>query len=70
VFDQERVTQIAKAPGQGPRETQTLIKLTQQKHAAIAGKMSHGEVGDDLARTQVIKEQRLQVGGKLVGRSG
>jgi hypothetical protein len=33
VFDQERVAQIAKAPGQGARNPQTLIDLTQQEQA-------------------------------------
>ena len=68
MFDQERVTPIVKAPGQGPRQTQTLIELPQQEHAAITAEVSCGEVGDDLARTQVIKEQGLRVGESL-GRS-
>jgi len=59
------VAQIAKARGQGARNPQTLIELTQQEHAAIAAEMSCGEVSHDLARTQVIKEQRLKVGVKL-----
>jgi hypothetical protein len=65
VFDQERVAQIAKAPGQGARNPQTLINLTQQEHAAIAAERPCGEVCHDLARTQRIKEQRLKVGRKL-----
>ena len=68
VFDQEWVAQIAKAAGQGARNPQTLIELTQQEHAAIAAEVSCGEVRHDLARTQRIKEQRLKVGRKL-GRS-
>src|SRR5260370_37307853 len=70
VFDQKRVTEIAKAPGQGPRETQALINLAQQEHAAIAAEVSRGEVGNHLTRTQAIKEQGLEVGGKRLGRSG
>jgi len=69
VFDQEGVAQIAKAPGQGPRNPQTLIDLAQQEHAAITAEVSCGEVGDDLTRTEAIKEQRLKLGEKL-GRSG
>ena len=69
VFDQERVAQIAKAPGQGARNPQTLIDLPQQEHAAIAAEVSCGEVSNDLARAQGIKEQRLKVGVKL-GRRG
>jgi hypothetical protein len=69
VFDQERATQIAKAPGQRPRNPQTLIELTQQEHAAIAADKPRGEVGKHLARTQAIKEQWLAVSRKL-GRRG
>ena len=65
VFDQERVAQIAKAPGQGARNPQTLIDLTQQEHAAITAEVSCGEVGDHLTRTQAVKEQGLKVGRKL-----
>jgi hypothetical protein len=65
MFDQERVAQIAKASGQGARNPQTLIDLTQQEHAAIAAEVSCGEVCHDLARSQRIKEQRLKVGRKL-----
>jgi hypothetical protein len=36
VFGQERVTQIAKAPSQGPGNAQTFIDLAQQEQAAIA----------------------------------
>ena len=69
VFDQEGIAQIAKAPGQGPRNPQTLIDLTKQEHAAITAEVSRGEVGHDLTRTQGIKEQGLEVGEEL-GRRG
>jgi hypothetical protein len=31
VFDKERITRIAKAAGQGPRDAQALIDLTQEQ---------------------------------------
>src|SRR5580693_3221045 len=36
VFDKERITRIVKAAGQGPRDAQALIDLTQQQHPPIA----------------------------------
>ena len=36
MFDKERITRIVKAAGQGPRDAQALIDLTQQQHPPIA----------------------------------
>jgi len=36
-----------------------VIDLAQQQHAAVTGEVAGGKVGDDLAGTQVGKEQRL-----------
>ena len=36
-----------------------MIHLVEQQHAAIAGEIPGGELGDDLAGTQIGKEQRL-----------
>ena len=35
------------------------IHLAQQQHAAIAGERAAGKIGRDLARTQVLKQERL-----------
>jgi hypothetical protein len=51
MFDQERITCIVKAAGQGPRDAQALIDLAQQQHAPIAAKIACRKVGDDPART-------------------
>ena len=62
VFDQERITRIVKAAGQGPRDAQALIDLTQEQHPPIAAEIACRKVGDYLARTEVIKtkEQGLR----------
>src|SRR6516165_1667123 len=57
MFDKERITRIIKAAGQGPRDAQTLIDLTQQQHSPIAAEIAGRKVGDDLARTEVIKTE-------------
>ena len=45
-----------------------MIDLTEQKCAAVAGKVAAGKIGGDLAGTEVLKEQRLP--GTVWGRSG
>jgi hypothetical protein len=71
MFDQERITRIVKAAGQGPRDAQVLIDLTQQQHAPIAAEIAGRKVGDGLARTEVIKteEQGLRADRGLLRRS-
>src|SRR5258708_22676146 len=70
VFDKERITRIVKAAGQGPRDAQALIDLTQQQHPPIAADIACRKVGDYLARTELLKtkEQGLRAEGGL-GRS-
>ena len=46
VFDKERIARIAKAAGQGPRDTQALIDLTQEQHSPIAAEIAGRKVGD------------------------
>jgi hypothetical protein len=71
MFDQERITCIVKAAGQGPRDAQTLIDLTQQQHPPIAAQIACRKVGDYLTRTEVIKteEQGLRADRGLLSRS-
>jgi hypothetical protein len=38
-----------------------VIDLAEQQHAAVAGEIGGGELGDDLAGTEVLKEQPLVV---------
>ena len=70
VFDKERITRIVKAAGQGPRDAQALIDLTQEQHPPIAAEIACRKVSDYLARTELIKtkEQGLRAEGGL-GRS-
>ena len=70
VFDKERITRIVKAAGQGPRDAQALIDLTQQQHPPIAAEIAGRKVGDYLARTEVIKtEERGLRAERGLGRS-
>src|SRR6476660_1963047 len=55
VFDKERITRIVKAAGQGPRDAQALIDLTQEQHPPIAAEIACRKVSDSLARTELIK---------------
>jgi len=55
VFDKERITRIVKAAGQGPRDAQALIDLTQEQHPPIAAEIACRKVSDYLARTELIK---------------
>jgi hypothetical protein len=70
MFDKERITRIIKAAGQGPRDAQALIDLTQQQHSPVAAEIAGRKVGDYPARTEVIKteEQGLRADRGL-GRS-
>src|SRR6516164_11036113 len=54
MFDKERIARIVKAAGQGPRDTQALIDLTQQQHSPIAAEIACRKVGHYLARAQII----------------
>jgi hypothetical protein len=45
-----------------------VVELAQQQRAGVAGKLAAGEIGDDLARTEVLKEQRWVA--TICGRSG
>ena len=45
-----------------------MIDLTEQEHAGVGGEVATGKIGDDLAGTEVLKEQRLL--GTVCGRSG
>src|SRR6476660_2475524 len=62
MFDKERITRIVKAAGQGPRDAQALIDLTQEQHPPIAAEIACRKVGYDLTRTEVVKakEQGLR----------
>ena len=53
------VARIAETGGQRAGQTQAVIDLAQQQHAAVTGEVAGGEVGDDLACPEIGKEQRL-----------
>jgi hypothetical protein len=52
---------IPKALRQSISQTQVVIHLAQQQHAAIAGERAAGKIGHDLARTQVLKPHRVGI---------
>jgi hypothetical protein len=56
-----RVAPIGEGCRQRARQPQAAIHLAQQQRAPVAGEVAAGKIGDDLARTQVLKEQRLVV---------
>jgi len=68
MIDKAGVARVAETGGQRAGQTQAVIDLAQQEHAAVTGEVAGGKVGDDLAGTQVGKEQRLLVTD--CGRSG
>ena len=45
MFDKERIARIGKAAGQGARDTQALIDLTQEQHPPIAAEIASRKVG-------------------------
>jgi hypothetical protein len=47
VFGQIRITRIVKAPCQRPRNTQSLIDLTQKQHTPIAAEIAAGKICGD-----------------------
>ena len=61
VIHKAGVALVVKTIGQCQRETQAVIGLAQQQRAAVGGEGAAGEIGHDLARTEVLKEQRLVV---------
>ena len=61
VIDIAGVARVVKAAGQRAGQAQAVIDLAEQEHAAVAGEIPGGELGDDLAGTEVLKEQRLVV---------
>jgi hypothetical protein len=57
VFNKERMTRVVKAAGQGARDPQTRIDLTQEQHPSIAAEIACRKVGHYLARTQIVKTE-------------
>ncbi len=50
---------IAETLGQAVGQSKAGVHLPQQQHPAIAGEGAAGKIGRDLARTQVLKQERL-----------
>jgi hypothetical protein len=70
MFDKERIARIIKAAGQGPRDAQTLINLTQYQHSPIAAEIAGRKVGHYLARTEIIKTEKQGLrAGRGLGRN-
>jgi hypothetical protein len=61
VIHEPRIALIVEADGQGAGEAEAMVGLAQQQRAAVGGERAAGEIGHDLAATQVLKEQRLVV---------
>jgi hypothetical protein len=57
MFDKERITRIIKAAGQGPRDAQALIDLTQQQHSPVAAEIAGRKVGDYPALSLKLKSK-------------
>ena len=53
------LTGVGETVRQAVSQPEVGIHLAQQQHAAIAGECAAGKIGHDLARTQVLKQQRL-----------
>ena len=61
VIHKAGVAPIVETPGQRAGEAQAMIGLAQQQRAAVGGKGAAGKISRDLARTEVLKEQRRVV---------
>ena len=68
MIDEAGVARVVETGGQRAGQAQAVIDLTEQEHAAVAGEVAPGKIGDDLAGAEVLKVQRLP--GTVCGRSG
>ena len=59
MLDKERLARVAKTSGQTAGQSQGAVELAQQEHTAIAAEVSAGEIGDDLARIEIIEKEGL-----------
>jgi hypothetical protein len=59
VVNKHLLAVVLKALGQRLGQPQVGIHLTQQQRAPVTGEGATGEIRYDLARTQVLKKQRL-----------
>ncbi len=53
-----RVTFILEAGSQSAADTQTRVDLLQEQGTSVAGEEAFGEIGDNFARTEVLKKHQ------------
>ena len=59
MLDEAGVAGVVEARGQGAGDAQPVIDLAEQPHAAVAGAVAGGKIGDDFAGAQVSEKQGL-----------
>ena len=59
VIDEAGIAPVVETSRQRAGQNQAVIDLAEQERAAVGGEVAAGEIGDDFAGTEVLKEQRL-----------
>ena len=59
ILDEAGVARVVKTRGQRAGNAQPVIDLAEQQHAAVAGKIAGGKIGDHFAGAQVGEKQGL-----------
>ncbi len=55
------IAPVGEGLGERARQAQPAIQLAQEQRATVAGEATAGKISDDLARAEVLKEERLVV---------
>jgi hypothetical protein len=58
MFSLTWVAFILEAGSQSAADTQTGVDLLQEQRASVAGEKPSGEIGDNFARTEILKKHR------------